>query len=420
MTYYRAVVTVGDTTWDVTSAAAPTYGPRLPLSFGWRVPEDSLGFPVQPEPSTASLGLILPDAAALAGVDIGTPVHLEVYLDQVGGAVFATWEGRVAEMTARPHRLGLEVSLQCVDYSADLAAVMVGAGPWPAESATARVDRILLEAGWSATAASVQGGTLEARDGDPVSALEALTEVMRHATIGGGDPMRNVFKVETSGGVIDPARTIRVRWARDQIDYMDWIPAGVVSYTAEWTRTRRNSADQVTITHQGVATTYGDPAGVPHPPVESPLVDPAPLAEWILRSADDGTGHRWDTESMRLELWATAQDRPDPAAETVARYWMDRENASLLWPGIGRMVVVEDVPATHTPDGSTKVAGMLAGAEFTIPADARPVIDFTLSSVIPWGTVPAGQTVQIDQLTGSIDSQALTFNDLALVRNPTP
>lgn len=106
-------------------------GPRLPLS--------------QPEPDEATFTLIAANATTYQEMALGDPVGILVYPQASYAGTPVSFYGRIAAMTAEPHKLGVKISVSCVDYTADLAELRVGATAWASETCLQRVQRIFDE-----------------------------------------------------------------------------------------------------------------------------------------------------------------------------------------------------------------------------------------------------------------------------------
>lgn len=397
---YRAVVRLGEHTWDVLAGDPPTLGPILPVSFGWAIPEDSLGFPDQPDPDLANLDLVTADHAALAGVDIGTTMRVSLYTTSSPTArPLATFRGRVADLEASPHPLGLSWRVLGVGYAADPGSRMVGLADWPQESGDARAARIMAEAGYPGWSAPAIGTTWEARQPAPVTARDALEALSAQAVTTEGTefgPSRRVLvhPVTDADGELDPATPYKGAAVLARVDALDTVDAGLVNRATSWRRTKLLDATWVKIDHPGGPTVYGDPRGPAYPPQSAQVLDPRELADLVL---DTTPGYRWLTgQPLRLELWAGDRDTLAMVAQ-----WFYRDPASPPFPWAGRAVVVQGI--ARTPDGSDTYAGMLAAATMRLeasPTGGRLVVEFRLRPEIPaqstvtmrWMDEPAGAT----------------------------
>lgn len=391
---YRAVVRVGSHTWDAEAGDPPTYGPILPLSFGWLVPEDSLGFPAQPDPETCSLELVTATAADMAGVDIGTTMRVSIYTSADPARPMATFAGRVGDFECTPiddNRLRWRIL--GVGYTTDPGSRPVGGSAWPEESADDRVARIMAEAGYPGWATDPIGTTLEGRGAQETNAraeLERTLEAAVTAEGGSNGPARRVLLHPNldSDGELEPAAPFGGSAVLARVDAIEYVSASLINRNTTWRRTKLLDATWVRIDHPGGPTTYGDPRGPAYPPVSVPVLDPTELADMIL---DNTPGYRWLTgDALRLELWA------DPDVSPF--WWFYRDPASPPFPWSGRAIVVENI--AQAPDGSTTYAGMLAAARVILEPKGRLAIEFRLRPEIPadstvtmrWIDEPAGAT----------------------------
>lgn len=398
---YRAVVRIGSHTWDVDAGDPPTYGPTLPLSFGWAVPEDSWGFPAQPDPDLCSLELVTLDATDMSGVDIGTTMRVSLHA-RGDARPLATFRGRVADLEAAPHAhapTALSWRVLGIGYTADPSETSVGSGEWPQESGDARAARIMAEAGYPGWSSDAIGTTWEARQPAPVTARAALEDLAAQSvtgTDGGWGPARRVLfhpNTDADGELEAAAPFSGVALVRQTTD-IDTITASLVNRRTSWRRTKLLDAKWVKIDHPGGPTVYGDTRGPAYPPLSVQVLDPRELADLVL---DTIPGYRWLTgDALRLELHAAD-------TETLATVggWFYRDPDSEAFPWAGRVVVVENI--TQTPDASTTYAGMLSAATVVLepsPVGGRLVVLFRLRPDIPahstatmrWADEPAGAT----------------------------
>jgi hypothetical protein len=381
---YRAVVRLGGRVWDVLAGTPPQLGPILPVSFGWAVPEDALGFPAQPDPDVCNLELVTADHADLAGVDIGTPMRVSLYTTASPTArPLATFRGRVADMEAAPHHLGLSWRLLGVGYDTDLGALQVGTAAWPQESGDARAARVVAEAGVTGWAAPAIGSTFEAREPAATTARAELLAVSDQAVSAEGTPYGPSRRVlvhprTDANGDLTPSAPFGAAAVLRRTDALDVVAAGLVNRRTTWRRTKLLDATWVRIDHPGGPTTYGDTRGPAYPPQSVSVTDPRELADLVL---DTTPGYRWLTgQPLRLELWAD-----DGPALAVVSQWFYRDPDSPPFPWSGRAVLVR--PIANSPDGSDTYAGMLTAATVRLEHDpARGgvlVVEFRLRPDIP-------------------------------------
>lgn len=159
-TWWRAYVRVGDHEWTVEKGDPAAYGPLDNLRLGWRLPENA-AWPTQPEIPWARFGVVVPTTADFQGVDIGTPVAIALWthdqaeplpagykdLDGLGTWIpLATFGGRVTELNAAPHDLGVVYDIGCLDYLQDLVDVKVSAATatgWPSQYLRDRIKTLV-------------------------------------------------------------------------------------------------------------------------------------------------------------------------------------------------------------------------------------------------------------------------------------
>lgn len=146
--------------WDIQKGDPAAYGPVDGLTIGWKLP-DNAAYPSQPEIPYATFQVIVASAADFAGIDVGTPVSIHVWdqpasfktpagwLDGSGAGLpvpVATFGGRITELRAEPHPLGMLYSVSCLDYLVDLSDTQVSADDqtgWPGESLENRITRLV-------------------------------------------------------------------------------------------------------------------------------------------------------------------------------------------------------------------------------------------------------------------------------------
>ncbi len=194
--------------------------PRLPLSH--------------PEPDECTFALIAPDSSTYAAMTLGDPMVVKLFPLQGSTGTPVTFWGRVAGMTADPHPLGVKLSVSCVDYTADLAEIPVGAVAYPAENSDVRLNRITDEAriprvSWSAVPATVPTSPfiigLVARAAGITDAYSLLRETMDSCLVAAGrDENGTVYAGTHNLGLrayivpritndqLDPVTPYEIRW----------------------------------------------------------------------------------------------------------------------------------------------------------------------------------------------------------------
>lgn len=136
--YYRVVMWVGDQTWTIEQGDPAAYGPTDDLRIWWAIPEGEPR-PAQPPPVEASFGIIVEDPDDFTA-DIGAPVSIAVFTDPDTvtnppydfAPLMALFAGRISDLEATPHDLGVIYDVSCVSYLADLIGKQttdIGADP---------------------------------------------------------------------------------------------------------------------------------------------------------------------------------------------------------------------------------------------------------------------------------------------------
>lgn len=408
---YRCHVRVGDQAWTVTSDDAPDYGPTLPLSFGWDVPDGSPGFPCQPNPATASFGIVAPDSTAVAGIDLGSPVWVRFWTDTAGtGDPLAEFTGRVAELGAEPVDLGVLYQVQAVDYTVDLADLQVGAADWPDEAFSTRLTRILDEAGWThpfpITATSYVDGVESfagAKDAGYVSARQELVALVNDTPSYYAPGVQYALEhwimvVRTSTDTGEPlvanqvdfsavrqvgSRPLRFTTAGALgagLDHPDAVDADTVPVDVSWVRTKATECDSILITHRNTDVRSATSRLLwPGPPTPPPgRVHPyrnsttyGPLLFWIEKSdmATDDTVARWQVDGIRVELWAAYA--ADPDAKVGEGWWT-------IPTAMTHTIGVVSVNPAFSPTDAVAETGALAGARLVIPPGGEFYADLQL------------------------------------------
>lgn len=149
MSLYTVSIKLGAHVFAITSADAPIETAVTVLdnlTIRWEFAENAPR-PVQPEPTSCSLGLLTRDVANLSDVDIGTPLQVKV---TSAGRTVAAFTGRVAQMTTSPRVLknpdgsdghAMIYQLDAVDYVVDLAELLVDVTR-PAEPISTRLTAL--------------------------------------------------------------------------------------------------------------------------------------------------------------------------------------------------------------------------------------------------------------------------------------
>lgn len=388
--YYRAVLTLGDSmSWDILYGDAPAYGPTLPVSMGWSVPDAVDYFPVQPEPTDIVFDLLLQSAADLAAdVEPGAAVTFTLYVDDaVDADPWQQFTGIVTQLSARatPKRPDGTQDLVVTVYGADdtmrLDRVFVGyTTDWPEESIQDRLERIAAETGLDldSTGGPGLGGTVGAKTADkPVTALAALRDALTYA---GSDntsepPAEYWGRYVYSLDITTTPHTIRVLpWERRLFpSSLVQLDGDLVEAAVAWTmipqRDRRSTWALVD------GTPYGTPDGGPPYVLSTNLVDTTPVNP----SADtrDNLGESLLPDgSTQLSGWYTrtlryhADDVPGPVQGLCA--FPGGPNRQ-CWT-----ILAQPVAAELRVNGEDYLAGTLTGARLVLAPAGALYVDLRL------------------------------------------
>lgn len=382
-------------------------------------------------PWTASFVVVANSMRDLAGVNVGSRVVLTVWDGTPYGdrpppfppntirQPVLHFIGRVSEMSSRPLAGGrVQVTVQCVDYLADLAELTVGYTEWPSETLAARVTRILVAANVGLVS-DVLYGAVARRPAAPTSALELLIETLSWASEGidyqrylcvnvpiniAPDGVRfwfgpvpdpalpyklgTVFKRENHGNGNNPyglpgvlefgglgvTLGLNTDTAADEI-----YSAAIIGQDVEWSKRRAQRIDRVTVT--GDESIGGVWAGqLDAVPIEYTLEteqistpDITNLSRYLLPESTDDT---WGIDELSILEFGDG----DAPAWLVAYGQQDAPR---------RAVVITDVESRQNPDGSdflvvtvTNARLELAGGGYTVTVEVRP--DVPRAAVIDW------------------------------------
>lgn len=431
--YYRVAVVAGDYSWIIERdpddpPPTPDYGLADPLRVKVGLPTTDLLY-ATPAPCEGSFSLILDSMADIAGLSVGDGVNVRVWLFPVGtidpstGDPYPDWpevnmRGRVANIDAQPHPLGMFVSVRFVDYSVDLAELSTGRSDWPAETVEVRLDRIGTELGVSNLGSElIQFGNVAARLAAPTDARSLLTSFLdglaytRPESVGtvmAGDGYKLI--VGSVYDNVDAETPSADRWwtlgVSNRLDFaagelpavLGEVTPGVygvvVDDTPDEKLARILSAD-----HVSFAARYGlaksdrvNSWRVTLPDGTSELVTeggPARVESAIQTSATD---HRDARSVGRFNL--NGSDSDGWKADRFTWYAdMDphrlRYPHLLFWDDVTFLrwfqfdpIVVDGIPAYQNPTGETWYAGQLAAAEFVL-ADGHYSVDMETRRNLP-------------------------------------
>lgn len=195
---------------------APAYGLADPLELRSSVPNADLAPLVQQDPAEATVNVIAPDPTSWP-FKLGDPVRVTVYAHHSGGNNYAFF-GRIAQLVAQPHKLGILYTLSCVDYLADLTELKAGRVDYPQETSLVRLNRMLAENGigplvveGTAPAANMLASARVAADEGVVGLAEAMEEVLAGWTETqttdelGGAPLNSITcRYELRPNIVNP------------------------------------------------------------------------------------------------------------------------------------------------------------------------------------------------------------------------
>lgn len=425
------------------------YGLADPCSIKQSIPNTDLAPLVQGNPDEATVNVIAPDPYTYS-FSLGDPVRLVMFSDATAVAQDMEFYGRIAQLQAQPHKLGILYTMTCVDYLADLAELKAGRVDYPLESSQTRVNRMLAENGIGPVvlpAGEVYPGGFNdpnvvartaATDGQ-VDLPEALEHVLAgwangYGTDEEGNALVNSYNgrfqlrpniVNPSGtpgqGSLDPVSPFRLEkiirtlgWtppaklgpkpgaklyvaARDHTPATDTlvIDAGHIDYDPLFTQAKGNAVQRVVVAYPG--GNYQ-------------------AADWTTLGGYYGWRSDQSTVEASVTVWQSipssvpstmykGQIQPDAGLQwTVGElvwHFSRTEPDRAWWPRLRRVVVVTRVDAanatSHNPTGRTFLAGVVDSITATV-AGGELVLAFTLA--------PMHYTTGISPTTGGVRAQA--------------
>lgn len=405
--YYRVDLTLGDHEWSVISGDAPAYGPLLPLTMGWDIPDQVEFFPAQPSLYTLGFDVMSTDASVYADVVKGSPVTFRMWVDpaadpdvddpwQSFDGVVTQLDGRVVPSRSVPDGYDFRVTVYAADDTARLIDMPVGfTDDWPLETIADRLQRICDEAGVDRGSSGVSEeagmvGWLRARDkGAPLSTYEAIRATLRDSadvdsssTPGVDWYGRYVFTYDHSLTAV-LIRVFRRRLFDDGSQQVT-LDGGLVRVAGQWTKAPGPVAATWGLVNE---TVFGTPDAGP------PFVRSASLVG-LLDGAPDGGSATEITSlgnsllpdgSTALDGWATrsltylAYLNPDPVD-----WWVSVPkpgNSYLVTP-----VIVTPIGPELEVNAVDYVAGTLTGARLVIPPGGKYRVEFRLRAELLAGT----------------------------------
>lgn len=237
---YRVTITLGDWSATVETGADVVDVDALAvdqLSASWSSKADA--FPSQPEPTTCSYSLYVPDLVAGPTIYQGQPTELQIVGLDADPAMppFFEFYGRVSDVDAAPLNDGMRFDLVAVDYTAELAEERIGDRPWPLEwwntrwPTVAAASRFNIDPDFDPVGASTlplgpwYDALIAARDVDSQPTLDVIEQLNHDAGLWAGLESREVNAYWPTRFKRGPLQ----RWARP-ILCQDVAPDGTVTY----------------------------------------------------------------------------------------------------------------------------------------------------------------------------------------------
>lgn len=443
------------------------------LSIGWSMSEAPTA--TQPEPVTCQLVLLADDVAELAGLnlDMGADVAVMAYVGHTAEltARVGSFHGRITDLAVEPARMvdadhngkpAVKVTVDAVDYTADLAEKPVRVNAWNAGAETIkdRFSRIIDEAGQVLDLDSVavmSEADLHAGDPlDPSTApardqlIEALAQapdvlgrraiLAPHASdidgvaelVGyGADAVGSPFvfaEAELPGDLSWDAGASLVRLTISQDARTAILPASAIRRAVRWFRNKLVDVNRVDVAGTflpGTETTVVTRATGATPVVTEQATtilayreDARELADLLMPDTPSATG--WSLDAVRFEGWRDL-DRLTPPfvpAHDLAYGEPDRDGC------YGRPIIIDGIIEQQNPAGGTWYAATLRGATLTLQR-GKYAVDLQLRRGIPRpSTAGAGMTWDDLRARGDLAGRlpanydpAITYEQLRLVRS---
>lgn len=379
--------------WSVERGDSPdTWGPMLPLSLGWDIPDQVDYFPAAAGPTVLSVRVLVENATDLATLTQGvTTVHCRVYVDDEPDAdPWQDFTGILTQVDGEAVSLAddtaaFRATLYAADDTMRLHYVPVGYdNDWPEESIADRIDRIALEAGRPVVVHNEGGleGTLAARPKGPTTAMAAFRDALKDAA----SDNTSTPPFEWYGRYVLaydlPTSTIHV-WPFERRVYPDStlvLDGTDFLATGTWSKLPGPAANTWAIV-DGV--TFGTPDGRPPIVVRTSLVDTTPSNPSAQTRDNLGESLLPDGSTM-LDGWYSRS----------LRYLAHQEGAAELVDHLASLAPCRQVlPVVVTPlntalevNGDDYIAGTLIGARMVIPPGGDYYVDLTLRPEILTGT----------------------------------
>lgn len=436
--YYRVEVDAGPYSWTTTKGDAAGYGLADPLRVSWSRPNKPL-FNVQPDPMSASFSVVVASMADVSQLVRGVTVDLRVYgwppgtanphveagdLDPVNYPPIVLFRGRVSDVVAVPHELGMIVTASCVDYSVDLAELSIGADDWPAEDVSDRLGRMFDEAGVLPPNEAFPGSyffvgfIMAARAGSPQPARSLIWSCVEQTTANSDDPFGIAAVIrphyaagDLAGTTPDPLQPYELNAAVSNrvpsgntgaakrlpgslvltspgkygVDVVETaqrraavIPAEHVDFSAKWSQTKRTAPDTITVTGTFISgekrLTVAAPDAVPvGATIAVDIADDTVAIGYAQANLASEDSDHWVADSF---VWYADQD-PWPMIADELWFIEGRHVTASRAP-----VVVDGIPEHQNPTGLDWYAGRLKGATFTLAGGRYSVAVQLLRSLL--------------------------------------
>lgn len=396
--WYRIELELGSHSWSVEKGDAPAYGPLLPLSMGWEIPDSVDFFPAQAGLTTLRFDVRSTDAGELADVVKGTSVAFRMWVDpdpladpwQELSGVVTQLDGAPVASAADPDLYDFVTNVYAADDNARLADMWVGyTADWPVEHIEERADRICTEAGLLFDR-GIDGGAhgngmvgwLNTRAGNsPISVLDALRATLKDAAddYDSEPPFefygRYVYQYVPADGTVY-AHVFRRRMFSS---FVITLPGERVDVAGQWTKRPGPAAADWGIVD---AETFGTPSSsvpfvrstslldtfsVPGDPTNHSATERDNLGESLLPDGSTAL----DGWSTRLLVFEASYVAPSPLEDTVR--W-----ASFAPPVRPIAVIATPIRDELELNGVDYIAGTLTGCRLVIPAGGRFKLELKL------------------------------------------
>lgn len=428
---YRVDVTVGAYSFTATDAdPKPTAGfvgvLADPLTIQRYVPDGDLAPNIQ-QRAEATI-TVLAELPTSYGFGIGDPVAITVYTQNVTGGNSVTFAGRIAELGAQPHKLGILYTLTCQDYITDLAEPIIGKVDYPLEFMLERLARVFKEVGLgppgNVLTPSVNSiiGPRVAADAGPVPLWTHLTELLagyveQTLTNELGNAVSNTAQTmielvpNITAGVLDPVTPFLLSpmWGRPfgwdgparlpaspasprklTVSLADTSPAtgaqildaGHVEFAPLWTLRKGDTLSRYTVqgaslTSAWWATSDWESGLFYYSSLKAPL---EVNVKTVLNADTIG-------EIVAINLRGNLPPSPAAAWRVGEIVWRASRTEAANWvpPKLRQLLTIARIDAvnatSHNPTGKAYLAGMVASQRFTI-AKGELTVAFTLGPLV--------------------------------------